>query len=677
MQQSKPLKSIILVLGMHRSGTSLVTRLVAAQGFSLPVNIVSAHTDDNPQGYQESQDVLDINNLFLNKLGSHWQDPGSLPISIFSGAVAEESQNQIRQLLKALGKDKECLVIKDPRLCRLLPLWLPILHESCESLGVIHVVRSPEAIYRSLSKRSQFAGISGAGIIYREHSDALWWRYNSEAVVNTKNLRSHTINYAALLENPDQANQLLTQFLSFYACQKDRSDQVPVIRRESAEQQAAKLRQQDVECFLNAAYQTFSGKGALIPMERLNNDQLRVPDGPWNIQADAEETRASCAGILKELSGTIPHLPVNTGKLAWWKRVIHKEDRDTLVFISHSSLTKGHIYRVKNPLDALNRAGSRSVWFDLETASSQMHYLDRAKCIIIHRCAWNDKLASIFTYCRRHNIAIGFDIDDLLFKPEVITGGEIDFINRLSDAERNEWLNQVNGYRKTAEHADFMIVTTRSLAQHAHAFHPHVTVIPNGFSPENLVLADLRRQQGKREEHIIKVGYASGTPTHQQDFAMVAPALWRLMADNPAIHLCVIGPLEFDPAPDEVLHTRIEKRPLASNINLSLELARFDINLAPLQQNSFCDAKSPLKYIEASIVSVPTVAIDNPSYADMIRHGEDGLLATSTADWQASISRLAADKSLRLEMADRARLKCESSFLADYLVPYYKLLADL
>ncbi len=674
MPLSKPLKSIILVLGMHRSGTSLVTHLVAAEGFSLPDNIVKPHLGDNPGGYQESRDVLYINNLFLKKIGSHWQDPGCYSATDFSGDAAEKARDRIRDFLQAISENQEHIVLKDPRLCRLLPLWLPVLYDYCENIGVIHVFRSQEEIYRSLSKRLQFRDISGAGIHFREHSDVLWWRYASEAVINCKDINSQTVDYAAMLENPEPVIKLLKLFLSSYTGKTTSNISDIVIRRQSPIQLAPDKRQKDVEGFLDAAYETFSGKSDRLSLINGNDDSLRVPPGPWNMSADTMDVRVSCAGILKELSGSIPHFSAPAGRAKWWKKVIHKVDRNTLVFISHNSLTKGHIYRVKNPVDALNRIGIRSIWLDLETASRQIQCLERARCVIFHRCAWNNQLASIFSYCRRHNVVTGFDIDDLLFEPERISNGEIEFINKLDTTSRVEWLAQAEGYRKSARHADFMIVSTNSLAQHAERIHPEVSVIPNGISLENLELANLRRRERTGETQIIRIGYASGTPTHQGDFSTVAPALWHLMANNSAIQFRVIGPLELDPPPGADISARIERVPLTSNINLSRELACFDINLVPLQKNAFSEAKSPLKFIEAALVSVPSIAVYNATYAEVIRHGENGLLADSKDDWLESISQLVSNRDFRYCMGETARAECESTFLADNLVsPYLKL----
>ena len=81
-----------------------------------------------------------------------------------------------------------------------------------------------------------------------------------------------------------------------------------------------------------------------------------------------------------------------------------------------------------------------------------------------------------------------------------------------------------------------------------------------------------------------------------------------------------------------------------------------DINLAPLERgNPYCRAKSELKYIEAGILGVPTIASRIDAFEYAIRDGENGLLAGNTEEWTAALEQLITDADLRREMGERAR----------------------
>jgi hypothetical protein len=67
-------------------------------------------------------------------------------------------------------------------------------------------------------------------------------------------------------------------------------------------------------------------------------------------------------------------------------------------------------------------------------------------------------------------------------------------------------------------------------------------------------------------------------------------------------------------------------------------LAGLDINLAPLRSdNPFCQSKSEIKFMEAAMVRVPTIASPTDAFQTAIRNGENGVLAETTADWQGTL----------------------------------------
>jgi glycosyltransferase involved in cell wall biosynthesis len=82
-----------------------------------------------------------------------------------------------------------------------------------------------------------------------------------------------------------------------------------------------------------------------------------------------------------------------------------------------------------------------------------------------------------------------------------------------------------------------------------------------------------------------------------------------------------------------------------------------DINLVPLEDNSFCQAKSELKFFEAGILGIPTVAVYNETFVGAIEDGVTGFLAKNKLDWTEKIGQLVADNNLRKTMGEKAREK--------------------
>jgi hypothetical protein len=112
-----------LVLGMHRSGTSATAGALAAAGFHLGDDLLEAGAD-NPRGYWEHAGVVAINERLLSALGRRWDDPRPMPAGWQDGEAAQSASDDIARLLARLAQDRAPWAIKDPRLCRLLPLWM-------------------------------------------------------------------------------------------------------------------------------------------------------------------------------------------------------------------------------------------------------------------------------------------------------------------------------------------------------------------------------------------------------------------------------------------------------------------------------------------------------------------------------------------------------------------------
>jgi glycosyltransferase involved in cell wall biosynthesis len=186
------------------------------------------------------------------------------------------------------------------------------------------------------------------------------------------------------------------------------------------------------------------------------------------------------------------------------------------------------------------------------------------------------------------------------------------------------------------------------------SYHKPAWVHRNAFSLEMLALSEAAYQHRSLVPGTIVVGYGSGTPTHDRDFQIVRPALISILKRYPQTELWLVGPL--DSGNDwGVLDHRVRQIPLVPWRNLPALLARFDINIAPLVvENPFGQSKSEIKYMEAGLVRVPTIASPTNAYQLAIQSGENGFLASNDDEWIESISRLIEEPDLRIAMGERA-----------------------
>lgn len=182
----------IFVLGMHRSGTSAVTRVLNLLGVELGGGLMAA-SPDNERGYWEHMEIVQEHDRLLTALGSSWDDLRPLPVNWTKTPAAVEAAQRLRTLVECDFAGKPLWGLKDPRLCRLLPLWLPLLRAMRVTPHFVLVVRHPREVAASLAKRDHKNDAASA---------LLWLRHTLEAERTTRGFPRTVIHYPDLVENP-------------------------------------------------------------------------------------------------------------------------------------------------------------------------------------------------------------------------------------------------------------------------------------------------------------------------------------------------------------------------------------------------------------------------------------------------------------------------------------------
>jgi glycosyltransferase involved in cell wall biosynthesis len=202
------------------------------------------------------------------------------------------------------------------------------------------------------------------------------------------------------------------------------------------------------------------------------------------------------------------------------------------------------------------------------------------------------------------------------------------------DLRRSEvwdhWFAYSSRLGTTLRLCDGAITTNEYLADRIREFAcVPVTVAPNFMNREQLEISEsifATRRSLEIGGDPIRLGYFSGSPSHNRDFAIVAPALEVLLDEDPRLGLVVAGHIDAGAALGR-FGARVQQYPFQDFINLQRLIASVDFNLVPLQYNTFTNCKSELKYFEAAIVGTQTIASPTYAYARAIRHGENGYLA--------------------------------------------------
>lgn len=336
----------------------------------------------------------------------------------------------------------------------------------------------------------------------------------------------------------------------------------------------------------------------------------------------------------------------------------HKQKRPRIVFVSGEPHTPGHYYRVANLASSLAPAYFETLVLTAAEANLRLDEIAKADLVWIWRARLSAQTAALVSAARDAGAVMVFDVDDLMFRPELAKTSLIDGI-RTQNMSESEVRSFYQSVKLMVEEADRCTTPTIPLAREIRDLHKPATVIPNGFNAETLERsrAAVRARRAAPDDGIVRIGYASGTLTHQRDFAVAEPALAAILRENSSARLVLFrGATEVTEFPELAgFAEQIEWRDRVPVEDLLTEYARFDINIAPLETgNRYCEAKSELKFFEAALVGVPTVASPTRPFADAIQHGQTGFLAKDFAEWHHALERLVSNRDLRRFIADQA-----------------------
>lgn len=281
------------------------------------------------------------------------------------------------------------------------------------------------------------------------------------------------------------------------------------------------------------------------------------------------------------------------------------------------------------------------------------------KIFIFHRTLFSSGVRKLIEKVKEQEGEIIFDTDDLVYDSKYLK--HMDFYNRMNKMERKLYENGVGGEILSDPYVSMCTTTTSFLKEKLEGFNKKVILVPNKLSNDDLGFADtaekIKRANEKDESSKIRIGYFSGTLSHNKDFATITNALMRLMEKNDNVELCLFGPLD----PENKLNkfsNRIKRFNFVPREKHYQNISKVDINLLPLEiGNPFCESKSELKFFEAGIVGVPTVASSVGTNKEAIKDGIDGFLASNDEEWFDKLDILVNNEEIRRDMGRKAKEK--------------------
>jgi hypothetical protein len=182
---------VIVVLGMHRSGTSAIAGVISALGVAGP-RTMSKPDDWNPHGYFESTLLFVAFDEMLAAAGSAWDDWRQLNLQWLHSKAAEHHRQKIKRLLINEFGEEPLIFVKDPRICRFVPFMTSIFAEVNLSPAAVLPLRNPLEVAYSLKRRDKFS---------LPKSTLLWLRHVLDAEFHSRHMPRCFFPYQDLLIN--------------------------------------------------------------------------------------------------------------------------------------------------------------------------------------------------------------------------------------------------------------------------------------------------------------------------------------------------------------------------------------------------------------------------------------------------------------------------------------------
>lgn len=305
-------------------------------------------------------------------------------------------------------------------------------------------------------------------------------------------------------------------------------------------------------------------------------------------------------------------------------------------------------YRVENKAAQLRNLGF-DVW-TVNASDFKMGYAENASHIIIYRTGYSEEFEKLCHLAQKYNKPVYYDIDDLVIDTKYTD--LLSYTQGLSDIEKYEYDSGVKSYGKMMSLCDSVITTTQTLKEELENYSSKV-IINRNLASEELVSLSQNTIKDYRQDHSkVKLGYFSGSITHNENFEMIKPAIVQILEKYPHVELHLVGYIDL-PQDLQKYTKQIKMNPYVDWRELPRLISQMDINLAPLVDSVFNRAKSEIKWLEAALVKVPTVASYLGSFEEMVSNDETGLLA-QPGEWYEKLEILIENPDKRQRIAEAA-----------------------
>lgn len=324
-----------------------------------------------------------------------------------------------------------------------------------------------------------------------------------------------------------------------------------------------------------------------------------------------------------------------------------------ILIIAEATIPQCLKYRVLQRQEMLRHRGIGCTWLSWHDADGCLEALQTHHRVIFYRTPWLPNIQKMWSEANRLGLPIHWEVDDLVFDRQLLRSSAM--LQRLDRAVFRGVLRGARLYGDAMRAAKHAIASTPALASQMLA-HGAISceVIPNALDEETIRQADRLFTRQLRDGGSCRIGYGSGTNTHDFDFLEASDALLVLLRRYPYLRLRIMGALEL-PTEFQEVASQIERFMACSFEDYLCLLAECDIAIAPLESGIFNNCKSNIKFLEGAVLGLPVVCSARAEFTAVISHGRTGFLVDTSQQWEEAIESLVQDVEFRRQIGTAAR----------------------
>jgi hypothetical protein len=364
---------------------------------------------------------------------------------------------------------------------------------------------------------------------------------------------------------------------------------------------------------------------------------------------------------------------IRLDKFAWTRHRRQEIRQADVIMVVSNPTSPSNPYRIDNPTEGFLKLGLQTIQIDTAELERVNFHLPKLKFLWLYRPSFNFNLVEAIQDRASNRLRVITDHDDLTFDEDAYNPSLIPGLRALPSSVLQRVLSEIPCQRRLIEGSSVVSTSTKYLSTRIAKLNAKTVIIPNHLSSDLTKVAQSLTVKSRGEHPVngFRLVYASGTPTHQEDFLTCWEGVVEFLESFEEADLTIIGhmPLERSSIPREIRNQVHHQKGLLRQTDLILALSQFDLNLAPLDTNlDFNHAKSALKVIHAGAAGVRSLGSDTEELALTINRLSAGQIVNSKTGW---FKALAHERDIHLEGAfsrtDLQRLTIEEFGFQSFL----------